>query len=311
MYYSIKEVSTKLNARIKLLKNCILASKEFELGIMFVFYYCCCKNKYRKVLKKKIRDILLKYDFKYKDETLVPAKVLKNNYKIWIMWLQGKECMPETIQTCYKRVMKFSGDYQVDFISEKNLEKYITIPDVIMQKYKKGIIAQAQFADYVRVSLLKKYGGLWVDASLYCMHQIKNIENLTILTGKKEGVRKWTTFLMGTNEVNNKMFTLLKMCFENYWENYNVTIDYFLFDLFIEYLYENYPDVKEMLDSIDDNNTEIFTLLKLLSEPYDEIIYKHIKDTHTFQKLSQKKDYRKKKRGKKTFGEVLLRENVN
>ena len=107
------------------------------------------------------------------------------------------------------------------------------------------------------------------------------------------------------------MFTLLKIYFEKYWQNYNVLIDYFLFDLFIEYLYENHADIKEMLDSIADNNTEIFALLKLLNEPYDESLYKYIENTHTFQKLSQKKTYRQKKKGKMTFGEVLLRENID
>lgn len=311
MYYSIKEVSNKLNARKILYKNCILASKEFDLGIEFVFYYCFCKNKYRKLLKKVIKNILVEYDAKYKNETIIQKKIIKDNYKIWVMWLQGKECMPETIKACYKRVMKFSGDYQVIFISEKNIDQYITVPSVIKQKYKTGAIAQAQFADYIRVSLLKKYGGLWLDASIYCMHEIKNLEDLNLLTGKKEGIRKWTTFLIGTNETNNKMFTLLKIYFEKYWQNYNVLIDYFLFDLFIEYLYENHADIKEMLDSIADNNTEIFALLKLLNEPYDESLYKYIENTHTFQKLSQKKTYRQKKKGKMTFGEVLLRENID
>ena len=70
-------------------------------------------------------------------------------------------------------------------------------------------------------------------------------------------------------------------------------------------------DIKEMLDNVAENNAEIFSLLNLLSEPYDEAIYKHIEDTHTFQKLSQKKDYRRYKNGKKTFGKVLLEENSN
>lgn len=312
MYYSIKEIITKIGIRKKLLYNAVHASKEFGLGNKFIIYYCLNRNKYKNQLKNLIREILEKYDAEYvEDITLTSVKLKKREYKIWVMWWQGREYMPDIIKLCYRRMRNYAKRYELIFISKENIDQYILIPEVIKEKHKMGIIGEAHFADYIRVALLKEYGGLWIDASIYCMHEIENIEDLRLLTGKNVGRCKWTTFLLGTNETNNKLFLLLKYYFEKYWENQNISIDYFFFDFFIEYLYENHMDIKEMIDSVENNITDIYSLLSLLSEPYDEIIFSSIAKTHTFQKLSQKKDYKMYKNGLETFAKVLLKESEN
>lgn len=37
-----------------------------------------------------------------------------------------------------------------------------------MYKWNKGIINNANFSDVLRVEILSKYGGIWLDATVYC-----------------------------------------------------------------------------------------------------------------------------------------------
>ncbi|MBD5554763.1 MAG: hypothetical protein HDQ95_05275 [Roseburia sp.] len=312
MYYSMSEIITKLRARKERFHCCVLASSEFGLGTKFIFDYCFRKKKYQEQLHEVIRNILNKYDAGYVQNVYEEKnKLMKEHFKIWFMWWQGIESMPKIIQACYNSVINCSAQYEVIFIWEGNIDDYIKIPNTIKEKHKKNIISNTALSDYIRISLLKKEGGLWLDASIYCMKKIQNVEKYRFLTGKKRGGRKWTTFFLGVNETNNEMFTLLKYYLEKYWHDENVLIDYFFTDRCIEYLYENNSDIKEMIDSVEENNKEIFKLLTLLSEPYDERYMELLRDGNLFQKISQKKDYRLYKNGKPTFGNVLLNCNSN
>ena len=38
----------------------------------------------------------------------------------------------------------------------------------IVEKWKRGIIGPAHFSDLIRLELLVRYGGYWIDATVYC-----------------------------------------------------------------------------------------------------------------------------------------------
>lgn len=51
-------------------------------------------------------------------------------------------------------------------LSDKNLYKYIKLPQFIEQKWDKGILSAAAYSDVIRFSLLEHYGGTWIDATV-------------------------------------------------------------------------------------------------------------------------------------------------
>ena len=67
---------------------------------------------------------------------------------------------------------KHITDHEIIFIDMNNLSKYVKIPDYMLEKYKKGIISHAHFADIVRIFLLREYGGLWMDTSTFLTGKI-------------------------------------------------------------------------------------------------------------------------------------------
>lgn len=64
--------------------------------------------------------------------------------------------------------MANNPDKEVILISYDNLEEYVHFPDYILEKWKKGQITNTHMTDLLRLELLIKYGGMWLDATVYC-----------------------------------------------------------------------------------------------------------------------------------------------
>ncbi len=88
------------------------------------------------------------------------------NEKIYTMWLQGEDKAPPLVQACFASIRKYCSQELV-ILDENTIFDYITLPEVIVQKYKAGKIARAHFADICRVELLYRHGGIWLDSTAF------------------------------------------------------------------------------------------------------------------------------------------------
>ncbi|OUP81437.1 UNVERIFIED_ORG: hypothetical protein B5F06_14970 [Lacrimispora saccharolytica] len=70
------------------------------------------------------------------------------------------------IKCCLNSVKENRNGFFVKLIDESNLDSYVTLPDYIVGKWKQGIILDALFSDLIRLELLIKYGGLWLDSTV-------------------------------------------------------------------------------------------------------------------------------------------------
>jgi Capsular polysaccharide synthesis protein len=84
---------------------------------------------------------------------------------IWFMWLQGFDEAPMLIKKCYISWQKHNPDWKVVFLDEESVDKYV---DFQQQTIKSKHISKEAYSDLVRINLLDKYGGVWVDATCFC-----------------------------------------------------------------------------------------------------------------------------------------------
>jgi mannosyltransferase OCH1-like enzyme len=85
--------------------------------------------------------------------------------KIWFLWYQGLAEAPLVVKKCYESWQKYNPDWEVIFLDENNLKDYITHslpPEKLSQ------LSKNHQSDLLRVELLAKYGGVWVDATCLC-----------------------------------------------------------------------------------------------------------------------------------------------
>ena len=90
-----------------------------------------------------------------------------NQGRIWFCWLQGLEQAPPLVKLCYEALGQKLPDREIVVIDAKNVFDYITLPEEIVEKWKRGIIGPAHFSDLIRLELLVRYGGYWIDATVY------------------------------------------------------------------------------------------------------------------------------------------------
>ncbi len=86
------------------------------------------------------------------------------NEKIFSFWHDGEENAPQMLKVCFKRIRKYMNR-ELIVVSNATLDQYTDLPPEIVAKYKAGKIRGAHFADIVRVELLYRYGGYWMDAT--------------------------------------------------------------------------------------------------------------------------------------------------
>jgi len=79
---------------------------------------------------------------------------------IWFLWLQGLDQAPIEVKKCYESWVKHNPGWQVVFMDENDITDHITLP--------KWPVAKYVVSEILRINLLAKHGGVWVDATCFC-----------------------------------------------------------------------------------------------------------------------------------------------
>lgn len=251
----------------------------------------------------KYADLIKKYaDSKVNDKTC--PKVSPKHYQIYFCWMQGEENLPPVVQCCYNSLKFNAGKYKIVFIDEKNFADYVTLPEHILKKFSEGKITRTHFSDIIRVNLLEKFGGLWLDSTVLVTEPLENYKefwkmpffsqkfyqeksNFTFyFTNPAYG--RWATFILGTGILHNPFFALMKDFYNEYWKEYDEVIDYVLMDFMMDLAYENIHVVKKFIDDVPINNDRVWNLLRILNLPYSQNPYEKIFKGNFLNKLSWK-----------------------
>ena len=182
------------------------------------------------------------------------------NAPIWVCWWSGIETAPELVKKCIESITSAAGVHPIHMIDEKNYREYLEIPQYIIDKVEKKEMCLAHFSDYLRFSLLNQYGGMWIDATVYCDKMIPDnfFQSPLFTCNAKTGTKfisngKWTTFIFCGNK-GHALFAYLQKALETYWEKCNSSIDYLMLDYLIYIGYVNSELVRQDIDGIPVNN---------------------------------------------------------
>ncbi|WP_439503613.1 capsular polysaccharide synthesis protein [Methylophaga sp.] len=81
---------------------------------------------------------------------------------VWIYWAQGEMTAPLVVKKCIESWRKKNTDWEIIVLDAESLTKYIELPK--LPEY----LPIRYHANLLRTILLKKYGGVWTDATTYC-----------------------------------------------------------------------------------------------------------------------------------------------
>lgn len=223
---------------------------------------------------------------------------------VWVCWWQGEESMPELVHMCYDRLRERlpKEAMELHMITFDNYREYVTFPEHIERKYQEKKITMTNLSDMLRMSLLSKYGGFWVDATVFLTGEFpKEFLNQPFYSQKmydpvkcqREACKgRWCGFFM-TGYSHNPLFTFVRDAFFEWWKKYDDIVDYVLIDYLILLGYNNIPEIRELVDAVSDNNVDIFEMYQVLNQPYSEELYKRLTERNVIHKLTYKMDLQK------------------
>ena len=86
--------------------------------------------------------------------------------QLFIYWDQGFTNAPKLVQKCLLTWKKLNPTWNINELDNSNLSQYIDLKQELPENIS---ITKASMSDVIRICLLEKYGGLWVDATTYCV----------------------------------------------------------------------------------------------------------------------------------------------
>lgn len=267
-------------------------------------------NRILNKLRRKYRSFIKDYMENNNSENF---KMVKSN-KVWVCWFQGIENAPVIVKKCYDSLRNNLIGKEIILITEDNYREYIQFPDIIQKKIDNNIIPAAQKSDLIRLELLIKYGGTWIDSTVYCSGsdypEYMMNSDLFLFQNLKPGLDGHCTSISNwfiTSCSNNPILLLVRSMLFDYWSKNDKLIDYFIFHHFFQLAIEAYPEEWEKV--IPFNNSTPHILLLRLFENYNEYTWNCVKDMSRFHKLTYKFS-KEKENLKNTYYDYIINERL-
>ena len=241
------------------------------------------RKKYRKTIESLRKTIDGEYD----------ALPHQRGDRIWFCWFQGLEHAPEIVKNCFASLQENIPQREIIVITEENFREYVDFPAYILEKYQKGIITRTHFSDLLRLQLLLRYGGTWVDATVFCSG--RNIpdymlnSDLFLFQNLKPGLDGHAACISSwfiTSCQNHKLLRLTRDLLFEYWKRKKYSVDYFIVHDMFQLAIETYP--REWNKVIPFSNSVPHILLLRLFESYDPSIWEATRAMTPFHKLTYK-----------------------
>jgi len=288
-----------ISAIVKLIKK--LFYRILHFGLLLTFLDIAFEiTGYRFIcsLKHKFIDSFLKRKFKYyisehydKANTRPLGKIPK---QAWICWWDGEDKMPAIVKACYNSILQNADTFKVTLISKYNFNDYIFIPEHVMRKVNNGKMSLTHFSNILRMALLYKYGGIWIDSTFLVTNKIELEDTISFFTRsyndqntKNIGKGRWSgNLIAGAPDFYFFHFIYNFLC--KYWENFDCLMTYHLYDYSINLAYDSFPEIRKTFDAIYKENIISGSIKRKLEDEYDPIDFEQIINDISYHKLTWK-----------------------
>lgn len=249
------------------------------IGILIAVLNSIKKKRCNLIVQKTIAKYLKgKYRQFIKNTVPIQKKIIEGGKDpIWVCWWQGERMMPIVPKVCIKKIRENLNNNQCLIIIDKtNYNKYINIPQYIIDNVNRGNISITNFSDILRFGLLSTYGGLWIDATCYVTSTIPDISSREFYSSKQHfngdysyiSRYRWASYLIGGQQ--RLIFANMFILFLEYCKRESLFVDYLLLDYFLNLIYDESPICKASMDKLPVTEPHILDLQKQINEKYSK-----------------------------------------
>ena len=259
----------------------------------------------KKHLKKYVERAISMLDSS--DNTVSPKD--ESREIIWQYWQQGTENAPILMQKCLESTKRYHPDKKIIVLNLDNVKDYVEIPSKYYDMLNQGKMRPAFFSDILRTYLLCKYGGTWVDSTIYFTGRIPDeiFESDFFVFSKspeEDPLENNMSNFFIHSKPNSKTMNAIKIALNEYWRENDFVINYFFYEHIASMLskysvlkedWENMPKYS-MLDTV--------KLYPALYADFSEERFEEIKSISNIHKLSHK-IIRESSSGKSFYDKII------
>ena len=135
--------------------------------------------------------------------------------KIFIYWDKGFELAPPIVTKCVESWVKHNNDWKIILLDDNNLKQYIDINETFKDHLDViNNLTKTSYSDVIRLLLLDKYGGAWIDATVFCNRPLKWLKDTEFFMFEKPDKLPSTWFIY--TGLNNYIIKEWKSSMINY-----------------------------------------------------------------------------------------------
>ncbi len=238
-----------LGAAVKAVLRCIVNGRSLEDA------YSVVTRKVDEVLERRYQSVLERYVDRVKQRETGGEHGYEVPKIIWTAWLQGFDHAPEMVKACVASQRAHFPGYEVRVLDLDNYRQWVDLPQEIEDKYRRGRIPPASFSDLLRLAAVRKHGGIWMDATVYCSgfgnekltsrwQRIMRSE-LTLFRYFRKGETQsigLSTWFVATVPEQRNVSAVLDMLLA-YWHDYDCLVDYYIIHQFMRMSLRRFPEV--------------------------------------------------------------------
>lgn len=228
-----------------------------------------------------------------------PVSDRTNEGPIWVCWWQGEEQMPDIIRMCFTSLKKNApNDRPIVLLHSENYRKYADIPQYIIDKFEKKVMSITHFSDILRMTLLAKHGGLWIDASVFLSSKMPSeVFEKPYFTGTTPAYpdsiaqSKYTVFLLGA-AAEAPWIVLVRDVLYEYWKKSWVLMDYSLVNYILTLGLKSIPELQTQIQECVYDTPHMTAIQDNRNVTCNSDQYKKMVSECSFFKLSYKLDFK-------------------
>ncbi len=238
-----------LGTAVKAVLRCIVNGRSLEDA------YSVVTRRVDEVLERRYQSVLDRYADLVKQRETDGEHGYEVPKIIWTAWLQGLDNAPEMVKACVASQWAHFPGYEVRVLDLDNYRQWVDLPQEIEDKYRRGRIPPASFSDLLRLAAVRKHGGIWMDATVYCSgfgnekltsrwQRIMQSE-LTLFRYFRKGETQsigLSTWFVATVPEQRNVSAVLDMLLA-YWHDYDCLVDYYIIHQFMRMSLRRFPEV--------------------------------------------------------------------
>ena len=157
--------------------------------------------------------------------------------RIFTFWAQGFSDAPAIVRRCHEELRRLHPATEIVVLDAASVDEYITLPPHIDRMLAGD---PTKLSDLLRLELLSRYGGVWLDAT--CLPRVRLLDILPQLlrpsgffafTIRRGQAASW--FL--ASEPDHYLVAMMRESHYEYWRHYDHILDYYMFHHIFEALY--------------------------------------------------------------------------